>query len=406
MKLFVEYSMTRALDDIRVLDFGRFIACPYCGMLLADMGAEVIRVDRPGGEEDRTYGLIGENQKNVLFPSYARNKLGITLNLLKNETGQAVLRDLVPNCDVVIHNFAPQAAKLMGLTYENLSAIKPDIVVAAISCFGGQGPYSRRPGFDQIAQAMSGAMYLGGYEDKPPTRAFINPADFGTGLAAAFGVMTALRHRDRTGEGQLVDLALLRTAISFTAPQIAEAEVLGRERPFIGNRNAYLSPSDLYKCSDGYVFICCIMNSLWRRLCKVIGHEELLVDKALHNDLERYELRDRIDPLVMEWTAQRTVKEVLSAMEGAHIPCGPCYDLFEVSKDPHVRETGMLEYIDMEEPGWGPVPVSVSPLTMTKTPGRIDRRAPKVGEHNEQIYRTLLGYDEDRMAQLGAADVV
>ncbi len=392
--------MKRVLDDIKVLDFGRFIACPYCGMLLADMGAEVIRVDRTGGEEDRTHGLLGPNGKNLSYASYSRNKKGITLNLMKNKRAREVLKDLLKETDVVIHNFTPQAAKMMGLTYDELKEIKPDIILTAISCFGSEGPYRDRPGFDFIAQAMSGCMALGGYADKPPTRAFMNPMDYSTALAAAFGTVLAIRHRDQTGEGQVVDLSLLRTAISMTAPQIAEAEVMGRLRPMIGNRAAYLGPTDIFKCRDGYVFIATIMNTLWRRLAKVIGHEELIDDPDLVNDLQRYEHREKIDPLIADWTAERTVEVVLAEMEKAHIPCGPCLGLEEISKDPHVRETGMVEYIDMGEPGLEKMPISNTPLKMSKTPSRIENRAPRPGEHNNEIYRDLLGYSAERLSEL------
>ena len=398
--------MQRVLEDIRVLDFGRFIACPYCGMMLADMGAEVIRVDRPGGEEDRTIGLIGPNGQNLSYYSYARNKKGITLNLLNNKDGQEVLKDLVKECDIVIHNFSPNAAKLMGITYEELKEIKHDIILTAISCFGSEGPYANLPGFDFIAQAMSGAMALGGYEDKPPVRAFMNPMDFSTALSAAFGTLIALRHRDMTGEGQMVDLALLRTAISFTAPQIAEAEVLGRLRPRVGNRAAYLGPTDLFKCKDGYVFIAVMMNTLWRRLVKAIGHEELLEDPELHNDISRFELRDRVDPLIAKWTGHRTVDEVMKAMEKARIPCGRYYELDEVSKDPHVKATSMIEYTDMEEDGLENLPVSGIPHRLSKTPGQILTRAPRVGEHNKEIYSDLLGYSDDKIAELKSKNTI
>lgn len=398
--------MKRVLDDIRVLDFGRFIACPYCGMLLADMGAEVIRIERPGGEEDRTHSLLGPNGQNMSYPSYARNKKGITLRVMRNEKGQEVLADLVRHSDVVIHNFSPDAAEMMGLTYEKLKAIKPDIILTAISCFGSEGPYSKLPGFDFIAQAMSGCMALGGYPDKPPIRAFMNPMDYGTALAAAFGTMVALRHRDQTGEGQVVDLALLRTAISFNAPVIAEAEVLGRMRPMIGNRAAYLGPTDLFQCRDGYVFIASIMNTLWRRLITLVGHSELIDDPDLQNDYQRFEHRDKVDHLIAEWCAQRTVKEVLEKMEEARIPCGPLLGLDEVAGDPHVRATDMLEYTDLEEPGLENVPVCGIPVRLSKTPGRVETRAPRVGEHNDTIYRDLLGYSPERLAELKKEGVI
>ena len=400
--------MKRVLDDIRVLDFGRFIAAPYCGMMLADMGAEVIRIDRPGGEEDRTHGLIGPNGQNVAYPSYARNKKGITLNLLGKEKDKSrkVLADLVKSADVVLYNFSPNAAKLMGLTYEELAAIKPDIIVSAVSCYGSTGPYANRIGFDFMAQAMSGAMALGGFTGIPPQRSQLPFCDYSTALNSTIGILLALRHRDQTGEGQMVDLSLLQTAVSFTAPQIAEAETLGRLRPRVGNRAAYLGPSDLYKCKDGYVFIATIMDSLWRRLAKVIGREDLIDDPDLYNDLGRFENRHKVDPLVTEWTASRTVREVIAAMEKARIPCARYLELDEVTKDPHIQAREMVEYIDMEEPGLENMPICGIPIKLSKTPGRVETRAPRVGEHNETIYHDLLGYSDDELADLANRGII
>ena len=398
--------MAKVLEDIRVLDFGRFIACPYCGMILADMGAEVIRIERSGGEEDRTTGLLGPNGQNMGYPSYARNKKGITLNLMNQEAANDVLADLVRVSDIVIHNFSPYAAKLMGLSYENLKSMKEDIILTAVSCYGSDGPYAKRVGFDPIAQAMSGSMSLGGYPDKDPLRSHLPWVDYSTALANVSGTLLALRHRDRTGEGQDVDLALLGTAVSFMAPFIAEEEVLNRKRPMIGNRAAYLGPSDLFQCKDGYVYISTLMNSLWRRLLKIIDHEELLGDETLSNDFQRFENREKIDPLISDWTSKHTVKEVLSKMEEARIPCGQYLTAGEIAKDPHVRERKMIEYTDLEESGLENFPVCGIPFKLSKTPGRVQTRAPRVGEHNLEIYGGLLGYSPERIQELKERGII
>jgi len=398
--------MKKVLDDIRVLDFGRFIACPYCGMILADMGAEVIRIERTVGEDDRNIGLQGPNGENTGFASYARNKKGITLNLLNNEEAQDVLADLVTAADVVIHNFSPYAANLMGLTYEKLSAIKKDIILSAVSCYGSDGPYANRIGFDPIAQTMSGAMAITGYPETGPLRSQVPWVDYSTAMANAVGTLLAIRHRDRTGEGQMVDLSLLGTAVSFMAPVIAEAEVLGRVRPMVGNRGCYLGPSDLFRCKDGYVYIATIMDTLWARLLKIVGHEELLEDEELYNDFQRFELRDRVDPLIQEWMEKRTVEEVISKMEEGRIPCGKMLEVDEVSKDPHVQARQMIGYTDLEEPGLEKMPVCATPFRLSKTPGKVEKRAPRVGEHNKEIYQDLLGYSEQRLADLEKRGVV
>jgi len=398
--------MKQVLEDIRVLDFGRFIACPYCGMILADMGAEVIRIERPGGEEDRTTGILASNGENLSYPSYARNKKGITLNLMNNEEGRKVFTDLVRVSDVVIHNFSPYAAKLMGLEYDTLRGIKEDIILSAVSCYGSDGPYSHRIGFDPIAQAMSGSMSIGGYPDKDPLRSHLPWVDYSTALANTVGTLLALKHRDQTGEGQMVDLALLGTAVSFMAPFIGEVEVIGRKRPMIGNRRAYTGPSNLFRCKDGHVYISTIMSTLWERLLKIVGHEELLEDKDLYNDFQRFEHREKVDPFIHEWTAKRSVDEVLAKMEEARIPCGRYQEAGEVSKDPHVQARQMIEYTDLEKPGLEKVPVCGIPFKLSKTPGKIQKRAPRVGEHNREIYQDLLGYSDERMTELKTKGVL
>jgi len=224
--------------------------------------------------------------------------------------------------------------------------------------------------------------------------------DFSTALNSTIGILLALRHRDQTGEGQMIDLALLQTAVSFTAPQIAEAETLGRLRPRVGNRAPYLGPSDLFKCKDGYVFIATIMDSLWKRLARAIGHEELIDDPDLYNDFHRFENRHKVDPLVAEWTASRKVDEVIAVMEEARIPCARYLELDEVSRDPHVQARGMVEYMDMEEPGLENLPICGIPIKLSKTPGRVETRAPRVGEHNREIFKGLLGYSDDEIADL------
>ncbi len=398
--------MSKVLDGIRVLDFGRFIAAPYCGMVLADMGAEVIRVDRPDGEEDRTVGLKGPHGENFGYCSYARNKRGISFNVFAKDGAREVLEDLVRACDVFLHNFSPGAVKAFNLRYDDIKKIKPEIIYAGISCYGSTGPYSDRPGFDQIAQTFSGAAALTGYENEPPMRSGLPWVDYSTGLCTAIGILLALRHRDQTGEGQAVDCALLQTAVSFMAPAIAEAEVLGKERPRIGNRAAYIGPTDLYQCKDGWVYVATTMEGQWRRLMETIGHADLLEDPDLDTDNKRFEHRDRVDPLVNAWMRAHTVAEVVAAMDEARIPCGTYNSTRNVASDPHVRERRMLEYSDLEFDGLSQVPICGIPIRLSRTPGSVERRAPRVGEDNSHVYGELLGYDATQMEKLSAAGII
>ncbi|MFP6584723.1 MAG: CoA transferase [Candidatus Hydrogenedentota bacterium] len=393
-------STTKVLEGVRVLDFGRFIAAPYCGMILADMGAEVIRIDRPGGEEDRTVGLKSPNGENLSYPSYARNKKGVSLNVLSKDADRGVLEDLVKKCDVFLHNFSPGAIKAFGLTYEDIKAIKPDIIYTGISCYGATGPYADRSGFDQIAQTFSGAAALTGYEGDPPLRSGLPWVDYSTGLCATVGTLLALRHRDATGEGQMVDCALLQTAMSFIAPMVAEANVLGREKPRIGNRSAYFGPTDLYKCSDGYVYIATTMEGMWRRLMKIIGREDFVGKEGFVTDIERFENREQVDPLVTDWMKGHTVDEVTTIMDDNRIPCGIYHSTAEVAADPHVQARKMLEYMDLGVPGLENVPLCGIPIQLSETPGSVREQAPAVGQHNDEFYRDLLGYNDERLAEL------
>ena len=395
--------MTKVLEGVRVLDFGRFIAAPYCGMILADMGAEVIRIDRPGGEEDRRVGLKASNGENLSYPSYARNKKCISLDVLSKDAPRDVLEDLVRKSDVFLHNFSPGAIKVFSLTYDDIKAIKPDIIYTGVSCYGATGPYCDRVGFDQIVQTFSGAAALNGYEGDDPLRAGLPWVDYSTALCATIGTLLALRHRDATGQGQMVDCALLQTAMSFIAPMVAEAEVLGKERPRIGNRSPYLGPTDLYKCRDGYVYVATTMEGMWRRMMKIVGHEKFLANPDFDTDIKRFERRDEVDPCVAEWIARHTVEEVVATMDENRIPCGVYHSTAEVASDPHVQARKMLEYVNLGEAGLENVPICGIPIRLSATPGEVRDAAPKVGQHNDEYYRDMLGYSDEKLASLKQA---
>jgi crotonobetainyl-CoA:carnitine CoA-transferase CaiB-like acyl-CoA transferase len=398
--------MEKVLEGIRVLDFGRFVAAPYCGMILSDMGAEVIRIERPGGEEDRIHGLVGETGRNVNFMCYGRNKRAITLDIFSGENAQSVLADLVKNSDVVLHNFSPDAAIKAGLSYEALNKINPKIILTGVSCYGNSGPYANRVGFDFIAQAMSGCMKLGGYPDNPPIRSFFNPIDYSTALSAAVGTLAAIRHRDMTGEGQEVDVSLLQTAVSYASPFIAEYETFGKKRPMVGNRAAYVGPSDIFECKDGYVFIANITTGLWRRLAKAVGHEEWIDDPDLKTDLQRFNHREKVDPLIAQWTSEKTIDEVLEKLDAARVPCSKVLDVDEVKDHPHIKAAGMLPTVDQGDDEFGEIPVCASPIRMSKSPLKIEKPAPEIGEYNHEMYREVLGYSDTYVQELADRGVI
>lgn len=397
--------MAGPLAGVRVLDLGRFIACPFCGLLLADLGAEVIRVERPGGGQDRFLGLLTPAGFSYGFSNQNRNKKGITLNYERDSRAREILDSLVKCSDVVIENFSPSAAEALGITYAAMRAIKPDIIFAHVSAFGPDGPYSRRLGFDQVAKAMSGVMSVSGFPG-PPVREQAPHIDYMTACLTAVGVLSALYHRQATGQGQMVDTALLQTAVTLAAPMVGEWETGGRKRQQTGNRAPWTGPSDLYRTRDGrWVMLAIITNSIWRRFCRFIGREDLAEDPRLESDYDRWENREVSDPVVAEWVAGQTAEEVISAAEQIPIPCGLCHEQQEVAHDPHVRARRMLEEVAFPG-GEGSMPVTGTPVRMSATPTAIGRSFPAVGEHNEEIYRGLLGYGPEDLASLSEKGVI
>src|SRR5258708_39201840 len=320
------------LAGIRVIDFGRFIAGPYCGMLLADMGADVVRVDRRQGSEDRYVAPITESGEGGGFLSLNRNKRSLTLDASKPQSAE-IIRRLVKSADIVIANLPIDVLKKMALDYDSLRAVKPDVIFARISTFGPDGPYASRVGFDTVAQAMSGAMSLTGFPG-PPVRTIVPFADFGTALHTAFGIMVALRHRDQTGEGQIVDGSLLATGVTFTQGLLAEKHVLGSDRRQTGNASFYAAPADTYQTQDGWIVVSVIGPEMFARWTRLVGREDLLNDPYFADDLARADHRSMITEIMTGWLATRNTPAATPALEAARIPAAPPLTLPQPLDDP------------------------------------------------------------------------
>src|SRR6266853_1490893 len=292
------------LSGIRVIDFGRFIAGPYCAMLLADMGADVIRVDRRQGSEDRYIDAITESGEGGGFLSLNRNKRNLTLDTSKPESAE-IIRRLVRGADVVVANLPNNVLKSMRLDYDSLKATKPDIILARISTFGPDGPYANRVGFDTVVQAMSGAMGLTGFPGTP-VRDIVPFEDFGAALHTAFGVMVALYHRAQTGEGQIVDGSLLATSVTFVQGLLAERSVLGVERRQRGNAGLHAAPVDAYRTKDGWVMVQTIGSDMFARWARLVGREDLIGDPRFADDLLRADHYEIISEAMNAWVSTRT----------------------------------------------------------------------------------------------------
>ncbi|HWE52935.1 MAG TPA: CoA transferase [Bryobacteraceae bacterium] len=393
---------TGPLAGIRVIDFGRFIAGPYCGMLLADMGADVIRIDRRQGSEDRYTGPVTEGGEGGGFLSLNRNKRSLTLDTSKPESAGIVQR-LVAGADVVVANLPVAVMKKMRIDYDSLHAVKPDIILARISTFGPDGPYAHRLGFDTIAQAMSGAMSLTGFPDTP-VRAVVPFEDYGTALHTAFGVMVALFHRAKTGEGQIVDGSLLATGVTVMQAMLAERSVVGTERSQRGNASFYTGPADTYKTSDGWIILQIIGPDMFARWARVVGREDWIDDPRFATDLSRGDHYQLIAEVMNGWAAEKSTNEAISAFEAARVPAGPVLNLQEVLEDPQVKARELLKYV--EYPGAPKaVPLANTAVRLSQTPGSIRHRAPTLGEHTGEILAEL-GYTPGEIASLRAAEAV
>ena len=371
-------------------------------MLLADMGADVIRVDRRHGSEDRYIAAITESGEGGGFLSLNRNKRNLTLDTSKPESAE-IIRRLVKSADVIVANLPNNVLKSMRLDYDSLKATKPDIILARISTFGPDGPYANRVGFDTVAQAMSGAMSLTGFPGAP-VRDIVPFEDYGTALHTAFGVMVALYHRAQTGEGQIVDGSFLATGITYVQGLLAERAVLGIERRQLGNTSFYAAPSDAYKTKDGWIVVSAVGNDMFARWARLVGREDFIGDPRFASDQLRADNREAITDAMNAWLSTRTTEQAIAELEKARVPAGPVLDLQQVLDDPQVKVRELLRYV--EHPGAAkPVPLADTAVRLSATPGGIRHRAAALGEHTDEVLREI-GYSEEEIAELRSAEVV
>ena len=390
------------LSGIKVLDFGRFIAGPYCATLLADHGADVIRIERIEGGEDRYVPPVADTGEGGLYMQVNRNKRCLTLDLA-SDAGRDIVRRLVKSADVVVANLPPITLKQLGLDYATLSALNPRIVLATVTAFGPGGPYSQRPGFDGVGQAMSGAMYMSGLPDAP-MRAAATYVDFSTAQACAMGVLAALWSREKTGVGQLVEGSLLRTALILNNPVLIEQAVRAPNRIPQGNRGYASAPADVFKTRTGWVMVQAIGQAMFERWCDLVGAPGLKVDPRFANDALRGDHSLEVSRLMADWCATRTRDEVLDALAKAKIPAGPVYSPQEALDDPHIAAAGLLtqrEFAGLK----GTFPLTPHPVEMSGTPAQYRHAAPTLGQHTGEVL-TELGFAPDAIAALREQGVV
>jgi len=398
-----------ALSHLRVLDLTRVLAGPWCTQNLADLGADVIKVERPGvGDDTRSWGppyakdVAGNNSTEAAYYLTAnRGKRSITLDIASPE-GQQVIRHLVLQSDVVIENYKVDQLKKYGLDYASLSAMKPDLVYCSITGFGQTGPYASRSGYDFIIQGMGGLMSVTGERDDlpggGPQKAGVAIADLMTGMYATIAVMAALTHRDRTGEGQYIDMALLDVQVAMLANMGSNYLSSGTAPKRWGNAHANIVPYQTFATSDGHIIVAAGNDGQYRKFVQAGERPELATDPRFLTNPQRVELRDTLVPLLAEMVRKKTKAEWLELLENAGVPCGPINKLDEVFDDPQVKARECA--IQLAHPTADSVKLVASPMRMSATPVQYDKAPPLLGQHTDQVLQELLGYSAEQLDQL------
>ncbi len=407
--------MAGPLSHIRVLDLSRVLAGPWCGQNLADLGAEVIKIERPKtGDDSRAFGppwLKDPNGKDTwesaYFASANRGKKSVTVNLSKPE-GQEIVRSLARQSDVLIENYKVGDLARYGLGYDDLKRLNPRLVYASVTGFGQTGPYRERPGYDFMIQGMGGVMSITGErDDRPgggPQRVGIPIADIMTGMYATIAICAAIAHRERSGAGQHLDLALLDTQVGILANQGMNYLATGKAPGRIGNAHPNIVPYQPFRTKDGDVILACGNDNLFNRFCEVAGCQELVKDPRFATNSKRVENREAITDLLAEIFAQRTTRDWCDALEAAGVPNGPINNLQQVFEEPQVAARGMK--IELDHAVAGKVPLIASPMKFSGTPLEFRNPPPVLGQHTDEVLRSVLRYDDAGIARLRAEGVI
>ncbi len=386
------------LAGVRVLDLTRVLAGPFCTMLLADLGAEVIKIEMPGtGDDSRGYGpMLPENGGSAYFMSVNRGKKSVAINL-KESSGQGLIKRLVARCDVLVENFRPGTMDGFGLSYDELRKINPSLIYASLSGYGQYGPDSAKAAYDVIIQARAGLMSITGHPGGMPTKVGASIADIATGMYGSTAILAALRHREKTGEGQRIDVAMLDSVVSLLENALMRATVEGEIPTMLGCRHPSITPFDMYATKDGYIVMAIGSASLWQKFCELVGKKEWLSDSRFATNEARTAHVGDLQALLNPLFAAETSAKWLAKLEKAGIPSGPVNTLDKVISDPHLLARDMLvkqvtPQKDFLTPG--------TPMKLSKSPAQPGSAAPKLGEHTDAVLTDLLKLDAKAVEKL------
>jgi len=398
----------KALEGLRVLDLSHVLAAPTTTMFLADLGAEVIHIEPPNGDDARSYGpFVGTPDKNRsgYFISLNRNKKSMVLNL-KLEKGRNIFRELLLVSDVVVENFRPTAMKKMGFGWEEIQQINPRIIYAAISGFGHDSPpeYASRAAYDMVAQAYSGIMSITGPVGGPPCRVGSSVGDIIAGQQAVIGILAALAWREKTGRGQFYDGSMVDGLFAVLENAVARYTITEKIPEPLGTAHPSITPFEAFRTKDAWIIIAAGNDIIWEKLCRILKREDLMRDSRFKNNHYRTENRQKLSEILSTETIGKTTAEWIEILKKADIPHSPVNNIQEICEDPIIRHRNMLVAVD--QPAIGPLRIVGSPIRLSETPGRVTSPAPLLGEHSEEILRTILGYDQSRINALKEEGVI
>ncbi len=380
--------MLKPLEGVKVLDLTRVLAGPYCTMMLADMGADVVKIERPGaGDDTRAYGPPFLNGESAYFLSINRNKRSVTLDL-KHEKALAILRQLLETADVVVENFRPGTMESFGFAYETVHAFNPRLIFCSISGFGHTGPESHLPGYDLIIQGKGGLASLTGDPDGPPFKVGTSQADIVAGMMGFQGILLALLARNQTGTGQKIDISMLDCQVALLTYQAGIYFATGTSPTRMGNQHPTITPYETYRCQDGYINVACGNDNMWRALCRSLGQEAWIDDPRFHTNASRVEHRRQLGALLEPVMRQKTTQEWIEVFRGNGLPCGSIQSVGQVCEDPQVLARDMV--VSLDHPQAGAIRVTGVPIKLSDTPGAVSAPPPMLGEHTAAALRDWL----------------